>query len=62
MMCPKCKQQDQLKTIDSRPAVYGVKRRKECLSCGHRFTTIEIAVPKKIRADDFATKFYKESE
>lgn len=41
MICPKCKS-DQLHCVDSRPAPESVRRRRECLECGHRFSTIEI--------------------
>lgn len=40
MKCPKC-QSDQLKVADSRPTDHGVRRRRECLDCGHRFSTME---------------------
>lgn len=43
MRCPYCGYQES-KVIDSRPADEGVKirRRRECLGCGKRFTTYEI--------------------
>jgi transcriptional repressor NrdR len=42
MRCPKCGQQDD-KVIDSRSSREGatIRRRRECLSCGQRFTTYE---------------------
>lgn len=42
MRCPKCGS-NQDKVIDSRPWKDGavIRRRRECLSCGHRFTTYE---------------------
>ena len=42
MKCPYCKHR-QDKVIDSRSCGegYGVRRRRECLKCGHRFTTYE---------------------
>lgn len=42
MRCPQCKCQDD-KVVDSRTAKEGaaVRRRRECLNCGHRFTTYE---------------------
>lgn len=42
MLCPKCQSlKDQV--IDSRTTVEGavIRRRRECLKCGHRFTTYE---------------------
>lgn len=45
MNCPKCN--GSTKVADRR----GVRRRRECLSCGHRFSTIEMLasdVPKKV--------------
>src|SRR2546422_9139758 len=42
MRCPKCGGQDD-KVIDSRASREGatIRRRRECLGCGHRFTTYE---------------------
>src|SRR5437867_868393 len=42
MRCPKCGGQDD-KVIDSRGSREGatIRRRRECLKCGHRFTTYE---------------------
>lgn len=41
MMCPFC-QHDETKVIDSRGSQkYAIRRRRECLSCGRRFTTYE---------------------
>ena len=42
MKCPKCGQSGD-KVLDSRTARDGaaIRRRRECLGCGHRFTTFE---------------------
>ena len=42
MRCPFCSYGES-KVIDSRPAEEGasIRRRRECLSCGKRFTTYE---------------------
>src|SRR4051812_24331654 len=42
MICPQC-QSNELRVIDSRdvPAATAVRRRRECESCGYRFTTYE---------------------
>ena len=42
MLCPKCRSLDD-KVIDSRGSREGatIRRRRECLQCGHRFTTYE---------------------
>jgi transcriptional repressor NrdR len=42
MRCPKCGDQDD-KVIDSRASREGatIRRRRECATCGHRFTTYE---------------------
>ena len=42
MRCPKCGCQDD-KVIDSRASREGatIRRRRQCLGCGHRFTTYE---------------------
>lgn len=46
MRCPKC-QQDEDKVVDSRIAREGaaIRRRRECLRCGYRFTTYETIEP-----------------
>jgi transcriptional repressor NrdR len=55
MRCPFCGH-DETKVTDSRLAAEGgqVRRRRECLSCGERFTTFETAellMPRVIKAD-----------
>ena len=42
MKCPKCGADDD-KVLDSRSAREGaaIRRRRECIRCGHRFTTYE---------------------
>jgi transcriptional repressor NrdR len=42
MLCPFCSHKDS-KVIDSRDAADGTRRRRECLRCGLRFTTYEMA-------------------
>jgi transcriptional repressor NrdR len=56
MHCPFCNHQD-TKVIDSRLAGEGrqVRRRRECLSCGERFTTFEspeLVMPHVVKRDD----------
>ena len=43
MKCPFCNFEDS-KVIDSRPAEQGatIRRRRQCISCGKRFTTYEV--------------------
>ena len=40
MNCPFCSQAE-TKVTDSRPEQDGIRRRRECLACGRRFTTLE---------------------
>ena len=40
MNCPFCGHED-TKVTDSRPDEAGIRRRRECLGCGRRFTTVE---------------------
>jgi len=40
--CPNCKE-NQAKTIESRTTSLSIRRRKECESCGHRFTVHEVS-------------------
>jgi transcriptional repressor NrdR len=60
MRCPFCAYHDS-KVIDSREADDGIRRRRECLSCGRRFTTYErvqaaalIVVKKDGRREEFS--------
>ena len=50
MRCPKCGCVDD-KVIDSRSARDGgtVRRRRECISCGYRFSTLESVVPEDMK-------------
>lgn len=41
MKCPECSYEES-KVIDSRPTENKVRRRRECMKCGTRFTTYEI--------------------
>lgn len=41
MKCPECGCEES-KVIDSRPTENKVRRRRECIDCGYRFTTYEI--------------------
>lgn len=43
MICPKCKS-NQVSVINSRRCNEGVNRRRSCLACGFRFTTLEISI------------------
>jgi transcriptional repressor NrdR len=45
--CPRC--ESATKTLETRRVPDGaVRRRRECTSCGHRFTTYERAVPESL--------------
>ena len=47
MNCPRC--DSSTKTLETRRVPDGaVRRRRECTSCGHRFTTYERAVPESL--------------
>ncbi len=50
MRCPKCGANND-KVIDSRCVKddSGVRRRRECLECGNRFTTIESIIPEELK-------------
>lgn len=61
MHCPFCSHEE-TKVIDSRLAGEGsqVRRRRECLGCGERFTTFETAelvMPRVIKRDDTREPF-----
>lgn len=42
MKCPYCNADDNFTTMNSRPRDWGIKRVKECLSCGYHFATVEV--------------------
>lgn len=64
MHCPFCGAND-TKVIDSRLVAEGdqVRRRRECLACGERFTTFETAelvLPRLIKSDGSRQPFDEE--
>lgn len=40
MPCPKC--DGDSKVTDSRPVSANIRRRRKCISCGNRFSTVEV--------------------
>ncbi|MBE6399170.1 MAG: transcriptional repressor NrdR [Lentisphaerae bacterium] len=50
MRCPKCGCSDD-KVIDSRSVKdgFGIRRRRECISCNYRFTTLESVSPEELK-------------
>ena len=50
MRCPKCGCSDD-KVIDSRSVKdgFGVRRRRECIQCSYRFTTLESVSPEELK-------------
>ena len=46
MNCPKC--EGQTGVLDSRPECDCVRRRRRCLVCGYRFSTIELEEDMKL--------------
>jgi len=64
MRCPQCQCQDD-KVVDSRAIRdgEGVRRRRECLNCGHRYTTYESVIHaelKVIKKGDIREEFDRE--
>ena len=43
MFCPRCREKTVV--IDSRETINGMRRRRRCPNCGHRFTTKELVWP-----------------
>jgi transcriptional repressor NrdR len=50
MRCPKCGCSDD-KVIDSRSVKdgFGIRRRRECIQCNYRFTTLESVSPEELK-------------
>lgn len=62
MRCPKC-QHDDSKVIDSRTSGDVIRRRRECLDCGERFTTherVEVRLPWVVKKDGRREPFVRE--
>ena len=61
MKCPLCNSQDS-RVLDSRPIDDGasIKRRRECITCGRRFTTYEVVdtVPITVVKRDGRAEFF----
>ena len=61
MRCPACRAQDS-RVVDSRLSPDGdkVRRRRECISCGERFTTYEVVdqvMPRVVKSDGTRQSF-----
>ena len=41
MVCPKCNRNNDV-VIDSRQRAFSVRRRRLCMNCGFRYTTVEL--------------------
>lgn len=58
MQCPKCLNNDGFKVADSRATIVmgreTIRRRRECKSCGWRFTTIEVTYDEDQRRRDLS--------
>ena len=61
MICPFCRHDDS-RVVDSRPAAEGtlIRRRRECTSCGRRFTTSETSVLLIIKRSGATEPFSRE--
>ncbi len=63
MICPYC-QSESLRVIDTtKDKRWGVRRRRECLACGQRFSTLErpiLATPLLIKEDGTREEFDRE--
>ena len=62
MHCPDC-QNTETKVLDSRASGDGIRRRRQCLSCGGRFTTherIERKLPLVVKKDGTRAPFDRE--
>ncbi len=58
MKCPYCSHEDS-KVTDKRESPHGIRRRRECLKCKHRFTTHENTI---VRNDFYIIKKDKRRE
>ena len=64
MNCPSCSSPDS-KVIDSRPSdKSSIRRRRECLNCGKRFTTYEIieATPMFVTKKDGSKEIFDKNK
>jgi transcriptional repressor NrdR len=61
MICPFCRHDDS-RVVDSRPAEEGtlIRRRRECTSCGRRFTTSETSILLIIKRSGATEPFSRE--
>ena len=58
MTCPKCN--EKTRVIDTIPDEDSVARRRECVACGYRFSTIEIdkdLYERTVKHNDFSAKY-----
>lgn len=59
MNCPKC-QSNQTKTLSTRTYDDYIRRRRECITCDHRFTTYEITAETVTQALAVKATYLKE--
>lgn len=59
MNCPKC-QSNQTKTLSTRTYDDYIRRRRECITCDHRFTTYEITAETVAQALAVKATYLKE--
>lgn len=64
MRCPRCNHVDD-RVVDSRQSPLGdaIRRRRECLQCGHRFTTherVELQLPAIVKRDERREPFCRD--
>ncbi len=63
MRCPKCNSEEKSSVIETRTDDYSIRRRRECISCTHRYSTSEqveltfpIVVKKSGRRENFRSE------
>ena len=60
MQCPRCLNKTEVKRTTPGAAI--TKRRRECVKCGHRFSTTEVANDAQVGIDARARKIMREAE
>ena len=60
MQCPRCEKRTEV--LRTTPGAAITKRRRECKTCGHRFSTTEVANDAQVGIDARARKIMREAE
>lgn len=63
MICPDCPEKYDTRVVDSRDDGGTIRRRRECMKCGYRFTTkerVEVSIPMVVKRDGRRERYVRD--